>query len=136
MARQSQKINIDRSNAVNYKRVAENFYDGAKVATEYEYWNAAGVLIVHAAIAYGDTITIKFSGVKSKGEDHQALVNLIDSVIAKSLVKKSALQQLTRIIDHKNAVSYGGDIYEKTDIDQLWKHLERFKSWAEELINE
>ena len=136
MARQSQKINIDRSNAVNYKRVAENFYDGAKVATEYEYWNAAGVLIVHAAIAYGDTITIKYSGVKSKGEDHQVLVNLIDSVIAKSLVKKSALQQLTRIIDHKNAVSYGGDIYEKTDIDQLWKHLERFKSWAEELINE
>ena len=136
MARQSQRINIDRSNAGNYKRVAENFYDGAKVATEYEYWNAAGVLIVHAAIAYGDTITIKYSGVKSKGEDHQVLVNLIDSVIAKSLVKKSALQQLTRIIDHKNAVSYGGNIYEKTDIDQLWKHLERFKSWAEELINE
>ena len=91
MARQSQKINIDRSNAGNYKRVAENFYDGAKVAIEYEYWNAAGVLIVHAAIAYGVTITIKYSGVKSKSEDHQALVNLIDSVIAKSQGKKSAL---------------------------------------------
>jgi hypothetical protein len=136
MVRKSQKINIDRSNADNYERVAENFSDGAKVATEYEYWNAAGVLIVHSAIAFGDTITIKYGGVKSKGDDHQALVNLIDSVIANSHGKKSDLQQLTRIIDHKNAVSYGGDIYEKSDIDQLWKHLERFKSWAEELINE
>lgn len=136
MPRKSQKINIDRSNAGNYKSVAENFFDGAKVATEYEYWNAAGVLVIHAAIAYGDTLTIKYGGVKSKGEDHQALVNLIDSVIAKSHGKTSALLHLNKLIDHKNSVSYSGNIYKKTDIDQLWKHLERFKSWAEELINE
>jgi hypothetical protein len=135
MPRLSQKINVDCSKASNYKYVADNFYDGAQVAAEYEYWNAAGVLIVHSAIAYGDAITIKFGGFKSKGEDHQALVNLIESITAQSPKKKSALLHLTKLIDQKNAVSYSGDIYKKADIDQMWKHLERFKLWAVDLIN-
>ena len=135
MPRLSQKINVDHSKASNYKYVADNFYDGAQVAAEYEYWNAAGVLIVHSAIAYGDAITIKFESVKSKGEDHQALVNLIESITAQSPKKKSALLHLTKLIDQKNAVSYSGDIYKKADIDQMWKHLERFKFWVVDLIN-
>src|SRR5664280_2208829 len=112
MVRQAQKLTINRAKAANYKSVAENFYEGAKVAADYEYWNAAGVLIVHSAIAYGDAVTIKFGGVKSKGENHQALVNLLDSLIPDSSAKKKALLQLSKIIDHKNAVSYSGAIYE------------------------
>jgi hypothetical protein len=134
MVRKAQKLTIDRAKAANYKIVAENFYDGALAAVEYEYWNAAGVLIVHSAIAYGDAVTIKFGGVKSKGENHQALVNLLESLIPDSSAKKKALLQLYKIIDHKNAVSYSGDIYERADIDQLWKYLDRFRAWAEQLL--
>ncbi|MDR3611848.1 MAG: hypothetical protein P4L27_14860 [Ignavibacteriaceae bacterium] len=133
MVRKAQKLTIDRAKAINYKIVAENFYDGALAAVEYEYWNAAGVLIVHSAIAYGDAVTIKFGGVKSKGENHQALVNLLESLIPDSSAKKKALLQLYKIIDYKNAVSYSGDIYERADIDQLWKYLDRFRL-AEQLL--
>jgi hypothetical protein len=96
MVRQAQKLTINRAKAANYKSIAENFYEGAKVAADYEYWNAAGVLIVHSAIAYGDAVTIKLGGVKSKGDNHQALVNLLDSIIPVSSDKNKALLQLSK----------------------------------------
>ncbi|HEY5534453.1 MAG TPA: hypothetical protein VIL99_05920 [Ignavibacteria bacterium] len=129
------KTTVSKTKANDYQIVAKNFFDGAKVASEFEYWNAAGVLIVHSAIAYGDAVTIKFGSVKSKGENHQDLVNLIDSLVAQSEEKKKALMQLSKILDHKNLVSYSGDIYERKDIDKLWKFLERFILWAENMLN-
>ncbi len=134
MAKESKRITVERNKFTNYKAVANNFYQGAEVAAEYEYWNAAGVLIVHAAIAYGDAVTIKYGGVKSRGDDHQELVNLLDKIVAHSVQKKNGLNQLSKIIAHKNAVSYMGDIYKRKDITQLKKHIERFKSWVNTLL--
>jgi hypothetical protein len=37
-------------------------------------------------------------------------------------------------VDHKNKVSYSGDIYHKKDIDSLWKHLERYRTWVNEIL--
>lgn len=136
MVKKTTRKSIDRSASKNYRIVAENFYNGAEIAMEYEYWNAAGVLIVHAAIAYSDAICIKYGGVKSQSEDHHRIVSLIKELIVESKEKKSALNQLERIIEHKTAVSYSGEIYDKKDIDMLWKYLERFKVWAERLLSE
>jgi hypothetical protein len=55
-------------------------------------------------------------------------------LISHSADKKKALNQLKIIIDHKNKVSYSGDVYHKKDIDQLWKHFERYKTWVDELL--
>ncbi|MDP2886358.1 MAG: hypothetical protein Q8P51_15185 [Ignavibacteria bacterium] len=38
---------------------------------ELGYWTAAGVLIVHAAIAYADALCIRSAGEKSSGENHE-----------------------------------------------------------------
>ena len=136
MVKTFKKISINKAKAIDYKYVAKNFFDGAVTSAEYEYWNAAGVLIVHSAIAYADAITIKYGGVKSKGDDHQDVVNLVDFMVANSEEKKKALSQLSKIITHKNLVSYSGNIYGKKDIDKLWKYLERFALWAEKLLKE
>lgn len=136
MVKKYRTTNIERSYYSKYITVAVNFFEGAKVASEFEYWNASGVLIVHSAIAYGDAITIKFGKVKSRGDDHQNLVNLIDALVAESREKKNALINLSKIIDQKNLVSYSGDIYSRKDIDKLWKYLERFISWADPLLKQ
>jgi hypothetical protein len=136
MVRKTTRKSVDKSVAKNYKMVAESFFNGAEVAKEYEYWNATGVLIVHAAIAYSDAICIKYGGTKSQSEDHHQIVDLVKEMVAESKEKKSALNQLERIIEHKSSVSYSGNIYEKKDIDLLWKYVVRFKSWAEKLLSE
>lgn len=130
MVRKSIRVSVDRSQSANYKIVAENFYKGAKLASDHDYFNAAGVLIVHAAIAYADALTIKYIGAKSKGEDHHEVITLLEEIFPLNEERKKSLNHLNAIIEHKNAVSYSGDVYDKKDIEQLWKHLERFKAWA------
>jgi hypothetical protein len=134
VVRGSKRVHVDRSQYRNYLTVARNFYEGAEVATEYEYWNAAGVLIVHAAIAYADAISIKVGGVKSRGEAHQETVDLLDELAAASQEKKSALVQLRKIIEQKNIVSYSGEVYYRKNVEYLWKLLKRFQSWVEDIL--
>jgi HEPN domain-containing protein len=135
MARESKRINVDKNDAPKYKIIAENFYSGALTEIEHKRWNAAGLLIVHASIAYSDTLTIKYGGVKSKGENHQDVVKLLYELMPDDESKKAALNQLERIISYKTTVAYSGEIYDESDIEKLMKHLERFRLWALGKIN-
>jgi hypothetical protein len=130
MARRRKRSRVDLHRSGDYLRVAENFYHGAGVARDFEYWNAAGVLIVHAAIAYADAATIKVAGLKSRGDDHRDIVDLIAEVVALDAQGRTAVNQLRRLIDEKNLVSYSGEVYTRGDITRLFKLLERFRSWA------
>jgi hypothetical protein len=134
VAKSKTRIAVHRAKARDYRSVAENFYHGAELARDFEYWNASGVLIVHAAIALADAIAVKLAGVKSRGEDHHETIALLEDVVAPGEEKRKALQLLRRIIDHKNAVSYSGEIYDRTDIEQLWKQVARFREWATDLL--
>ena len=134
MANSKTRIPVHRTKVKDYQSVAEGFYRGAELAREFEYWNASGVLIVHAAIALADAIAIKLAGVKSRGEDHHETIALLEEVVAPGEEKKKALVHLRRIIDHKNTVSYSGELYEKKDIEQLWKQVARFREWAIDLL--
>lgn len=135
MVRKTIRKQVDKTKSNDYRKVAESFYGGADVAKEYEYWNAAGVLIVHSAIAYSDAVTIKFGGVKSHGEDHNQVVALLKELVVGSDENRKAFQHLEKIIAHKNSVSYSGDVYERKDVENLWKNFERFKKWAENLLS-
>lgn len=135
MVHKSNRIKIDRSLSVKFIQVSKNFGEGAKVAIEYEYYNAAGVLIVHSAIALADALTIKLGGVKCKGENHYEILGLIKDLSPDNSQRNNALNQLESIIAHKNAVSYSGSIYDKKDIEKLHKHLERFNNWVINIIN-
>jgi len=134
MTSRSPRKKIDSTRYIGFKEVAKNFHEGAKIASEYSYYNAAGVLIVHSAIAYSDSVSIKNGGVKIQGDNHYEIISLLDDLISHSADKKKALNQLKNIIDHKNKVSYSGDVYHKKDIDALWKHFERYKVWVDELL--
>ena len=122
---------VDVSKYPDYQKVAESFKGGAEVARDFEYWNAAGVLIVHSAIAYADSICIKYGGFKSQGDDHRLAVELLRGILPVSADNSKAFNNIEKIIAHKNAVSYSGEVYDRKDIENLWKNFERFKSWAE-----
>ena len=130
MPRPSTRKAVDRARSADYFAVAENFFKGAELAREFEYWNAAGLLVVHAAIAFADAICVKLGGVKSRGEDHHEAIALLDEVTAVSQAQKKALNQFRKIIDHKTSVAYAGDVYGKADVEQLWRLVVRFREWA------
>jgi hypothetical protein len=99
------------------------FHAGAEAAKAFEYWNAAGVLIIHAAIACTDAITIRIGGAKSQGDDHMAAVDLLRQVIALDKDGHKAVNHLWRMIQKKNVVSYQGEIYKGQRVEQLWKRV-------------
>ena len=134
MTSKSPRKKIEPSRYRGFCDVAENFYEGAKVAFDYSYYNVAGVLFVHAAIAYSDAISIKTKGMKIQGENHYEIISLLYDLIPQSDIKKAALNHLQNIIDQKNKLSYSGDVYHKKDIESLRKHFERFKTWADQLL--
>ncbi len=135
MTKKTSTAKVDKQKYKDYKFVADNFYKGAEVAYEYEYFNAAGVLLVHAAIAYTDALTIKLSGTKSRGTDHHEIVTLLQSTVENNTANNSARNKLFKIIEHKTRVSYSGDIYSKKDIDEIRKLAERYKVWIEDQLS-
>ena len=132
--RLGKRVSIAHNSYHDYIKVADSFYAGADVARAFEYWNAAGVLIIHAAIAYSDAITIKVGGVKSRGDDHMAVVDLLRETVALNDEGVKAANHLARMIEEKNLVSYSGEVYARADVEKLWKQLERYKRWALTLL--
>jgi hypothetical protein len=88
MGRGGSRVSVQRSKAADYRTVADSFYNGAEVAAAFNYWNAAGVLYVHAAIALADSMAIKLGGVRCRGEDHHEAVALLDELVASSQQNK------------------------------------------------
>ena len=131
MARKNVRKEVDKTKSLDHLKVAESFAGGAEVAKDFEYWNAAGILIVHAAVAYADAMCIKYGGVKSQGEDHNQVVALLREILSVNDENKKAFIQLEKIIAHKTSVSYSGDVYDEKDVENLWKNFERFKRWVE-----
>lgn len=134
MARKVSRKEIDSTRYLDFLKVSRNFAEGAIIASEYEYYNAAGVLIIHAAIALADAITIRFASVKCSGENHYEVVKLISETAPRNSQTKSAINHFEKLIDHKNAVSYHGEVYEKEDFGQLNKHFIRFSIWANSIL--
>jgi hypothetical protein len=125
---------IDVNKYLDFIKVSDDFSNGSESAYTFEYYNAAGVLVIHAAIALADAVTIKLSGKKCSGESHYDIIDLLRLVIPPSQNKNKSLDQFKKLIDHKNKVSYYGDIYFKKDVDKLLNYFKRFKSWAGMLL--
>jgi len=114
--------------------VSKDFAQGCESAYTFNYYNASGVLIIHAAIALADAVTIKLSGKKCSGASHYEVIDLLKTVTPYSSDKSKSLDQFKKLIDHKNKISYYGDIYRKKDVDKLLQHFERFKVWTDSLL--
>ncbi|MDI6779025.1 MAG: hypothetical protein QME25_02340 [Bacteroidota bacterium] len=135
MAKRISRKLVNRQKYYDYNIVAQQFYEAAKVAKDFKYWNAAGVLIVHAAIAYTDAISIKNSGQKSSSENHEDAIALVDSLAADGDEKKKAMNQLRKIIAEETMVFYAGDLYDEKDVENMWKWLLRFRNWAVGIVD-
>lgn len=114
--------------------VAQHFYEAARDSMDLDYPTAAGVLIVHSAIAYADALCIMLSGQRSSGENHEEAVEILETVAADDPDKRSAMNQLRRIIEEKTRVSYLGELYSPAATRDMWKRLERFRAWALRLL--
>jgi len=121
---------VDRSRWRQFLTVGEHFGRAADMAAGSEYWNAAGVLIVHAAVAMTDAITVRVGAIKHTGEDHGAAADLLGEVLAIDADGKRAIAHLRAILEEKTLVSYSGHVYRREDVGRMSRHLARYQAWA------
>lgn len=134
MVKKVPRKKYESTNYSNFLKVADNFSEAAGLAVEYEYFNAAGVLIIHSAIALADAVTIRFSSAKCTGDNHYEVIKLLKESVPNSKIASNAITHFEKLIDHKNAVSYQGELYKQSDINMLLKHHERFESWVKAIL--
>lgn len=134
MVKKTRAKTFDSVRYKNFLSVASNFEEAAALAFEFEYLNAAGVLYIHSAIALADAITIKLASQKSSGDNHYEVINLIEKVVPVNWINKKAVTNFKSLIDHKNLISYTGDIYHKKDLDKIKRYFNNFKEWAVSLL--
>lgn len=134
MVKKVPRKKYDSSKYSNFLKVADNFSRAADIASEYEYFNATGVIIIHSAIALADAVTIRFSSSKCTGENHYEVIKLLKESVPSTNSAVKAITHFEILIDHKNAVSYQGELYNKSDIILLMKHFKRFEKWIQTVI--
>lgn len=137
MVRRSRRKEVPGHRARQYRRVAEGLVESAEalhaLADEGDrYGNAIGVLAVHAAIAWTDTLTIAYGGVKHTGADHRQAADLLLEVLGDHRLTSDARRNLQAILQTKEEVSYQGEFYRVADAMTLLAQLRAFVDWASE----
>lgn len=135
MAKKTQRAQVDPGEAESFRRTAEQFMKAGKLAREHGYGNAAGLLFVHAAIAYADAVSIRLAGMKSTSDNHHDAVQLLSEAATRQKDRDKATGHLRRLIDEKNRVSYTGQTFRPAEIESLEIHAGRFKDWCEGVLS-
>ena len=134
MAKKIRRIEIDRGEAGSFRAAAEQFMKAARLARDHGYGTAAGLLFVHAGIAYSDAVSIRLAGVRSTSDNHHDAVALLGETAARIKDRERAAQHLHRLIDEKSRVAYTGEILKKPEVEALENHAERFRAWCAPIL--
>lgn len=132
MVRSSQSKDVPRHRATQYRRVGDSLAKGAEDLFTLEdaaYGNAIGVLVVHAAIAWTDALTIAFGGKKHTGADHEKAADLLLQELGERVLPE-ARKKLQAILRAKDSVSYMGESYTLDQAMVVLTHLRSYLDWA------
>jgi hypothetical protein len=134
VVRKATRKRVERSDWAGFLAAAEENYASACAVQATRKYRAAGILLVHAAIALADALTVRAGGVKSTGEHHQEAVDLVRELLPNAAGLGPALRHLEAIIHEKNRVSYTGDPFSAADIARMRTHYERLALWVKDQL--
>jgi hypothetical protein len=118
-----------RQEARAFRKAAETL---ESMAVEGQNCNPIIVLVIHAAIAYGDALTARFGGVVNR-DKHDDLPRRVKDAM-KGRADATQITRLASLLSDKTAYSYGAKIGRLNDTREMLKQLKRFELWAEEQL--
>ncbi|NQT28107.1 MAG: HEPN domain-containing protein [Candidatus Omnitrophica bacterium] len=122
---------VDNSDYLIYLKKAKEFYATMYQAEKAGNWNAVGLNGVHCVISLIDAILVKYSGLRSSGEDHSKVVDLLTSSVVDRIKDVSQKAQTAkRVIAKKNIVAYENRDFFKREALEMIKQVQRFYDWA------
>lgn len=118
---------VEKGNYKIYLDKAKDFYDTMLKARDSEKWTAVGLNAVHCAISSCDAMLVFHLGIRSVGEDHMQVADLLSRVPREDI--RDEITTLKRIIAKKNVIAYENREFRQTEAVEILKLTERFYSW-------
>jgi len=119
---------VEKGDYKIYINKAKDFYDTMLKAREAGKWTAVGLNAVHCAISCCDAMLVFHLGIRSTGEDHTQVVDLLSRLPQEGL--NSEISAFKRIIAKKNLIAYENREFHQTEAIDILKLSERFYNWV------
>lgn len=126
---------IEASLAVYYRR-ATQLADAMKLCRDDlpAYASAAALLAVHSAITYSDAVLIGLAGTRPRGENHREAVTALRRACNRAKVDQQGISHYQKLVGIKTDISYGEKRVEDERAEALCITAERFRVWAERIL--
>ncbi|MBL7197488.1 MAG: hypothetical protein ISS47_05275 [Candidatus Omnitrophica bacterium] len=119
---------VEKSDYKIYINKAKDFYDTMLEAQNAGKWTAVGLNAVHCAISCCDAMLVFHLGIRSTGEDHTQVANLLTRLPLEEV--SSEIATFKRIIAKKNIIAYENREFRQTEAIDILRLTERFYSWV------
>ena len=129
-----------RSNAVGtaayrvYWRKANDFQRLATLAMESENFNGAGLAAIHSVISACDALTAFHLGIRSKGQGHGEVADLLQGIHLGGIEEK--VSQVKEVLALKNLVEYEDREISRRESQRLLRQSERVMAWVKSHLPE
>ena len=137
MVRLGSTTTEDPSRAIKYLSIGRSLHRNTqelKAISESRYGNGLAIIAIHAAIAYTDTLTIAFRGIKSQDGDHARAADVLAHALGNRPEHARQINRLRGILQAKSDASYSGQYYTLDDARRLIRETSEFIRWAEDLL--
>ena len=123
---------LDKVEAKNYMRKAEEFLEEAKDAMLKSRFNAAGFNAIQAVINANDALTIYIIGIRASQDHREAIKTHVETI--RMINDSSGKQMLINALDKRSDVGYSGKDASKAVADVLLRDAMNFIKWVKKYV--
>jgi hypothetical protein len=137
MARADRSKRIDPVRADAFAEVGRRLVlAGRAILENRDTRHASGlaILAIHAAIAFADSLCVRFGGKKSTSPEHAATVGLLRGILGSRLTKEME-RLLDRLVSDKDKFEYQGYVATLKEAEAMFSRAEKFGRWTEEMLS-
>ena len=119
---------VEKNDYRIYLDKAKDFYEIMLKARDISKWTAVGLNAVHCAISCCDAMLVFQMGIRSIGEDHMQVADLLTRMPLSGI--NDEVTTLKRIIAKKNIIAYENREFRQAEALDILKLTERFYNWV------
>ena len=119
---------VEKGDYKIYLKKAKDFYDTMFKAQDACKWTAVGLNAVHCAISCCDGMLVFHLGIRSIGEDHMQVADLLTRLPQEGTGNE--ITTFKRIIAKKNLIAYENREFRQTEAIEILKLTKRFYDWV------
>lgn len=122
--------NVEKHLYKNYLKKSEEFMNACNDSFAKEEWDAAVINAVHSGISAGDALTIFFKGLRHAGENHEDVIQLLNTLDLYDIKDKN--RHILNLLNVKNKSEYEETLMTRKNAEDAKRSAERFLSYVKE----